>query len=229
MSATEPTDESAWLGSVEQDVRTVEQVVRAQLSTALGGARGMLESAVPTVGFTGTYVVLHELRPALLVSISLAIVLLVVRLVQRQTPQFVLNAAVGIAVAAAFALRSGEARDFFLPGLLYNGGYAVVLVGSVLVGWPLVGFLIGSVTGDVTAWHRDRQVVRLCSTLTWVLAIPCLVRIAVQLPLYLADAETWLGITKIAMGWPLQVGALALMVYVLGRDATPVSPPQQPV
>lgn len=227
MSSAEPTDESVWLGSVEQDVRTVEQVVRGQLSAALGGVRGMLESAVPTVGFTGTYVVLHELRTALIVSIGLAVVLLAVRLVQRQTPQFVLNAAVGIAIAAAFALRSGEARDFFLPGLLYNGGYAVVLVGSVLVGWPVVGFLIGSVTGDVTAWHRDRQVVRLCRTLTWVLAIPCLVRIAVQLPLYLADAETWLGITKIAMGWPLQVGALALMVYVLGRNATPVSPPQQ--
>ena len=31
---------------------TVEQVVRAQLSKALGGRRGMLEAAVPTIAFT---------------------------------------------------------------------------------------------------------------------------------------------------------------------------------
>jgi len=122
-----------------------------------------------------------------------------------------------------FALRSGEARDFFLPGLLYNSGYAVALVLSIAVGWPLLGFLIGSVTGDPTAWHQDKQIVRLCSTLTWLLAIPCIVRVAVQLPLYLADLETWLGVSKVAMGWPLQVAALAMMVYVLGRNHTPIA------
>jgi MFS family permease len=200
-----------------EEARTVERVVREQLSRALGGVRGMLEGAVPTIGFTGTYLTTHQLR------IALAVLLLVARVVQRQTPQFVLNSLVGIAIAAVFALRSGEARDFFLPGLLYNSGYAVALVLSIAVGWPLLGFLIGSVTGDPTAWHQDKQIVRLCSTLTWLLAIPCIVRVAVQLPLYLADLETWLGVSKVAMGWPLQVAALAMMVYVLGRNHTPIA------
>jgi hypothetical protein len=31
-----------------------------------------------------------------------------------------------------------------------------------------------------------------------------------------------LGILKIAMGWPLQLAALAAMVWVLSRDRTPV-------
>ena len=38
-------------------------------------------------------------------------------------------------------------------------------------GWPLVGFMVGSVTGDPTAWHADKQVVRLCAQLTWLLAL----------------------------------------------------------
>ena len=110
--------------------------------------------------------------------------LLVIRLVQRSTVQFVFNAIVGIAIAAVFALRSGRAEDAFLPGLIYNAVYAVVLIGSVAGAWPLVGFLIGSVTGDPTAWHKDQQLVALCTRLTLILAVPCVLRVIVQYPLW---------------------------------------------
>lgn len=202
---------------------TVEQVVRQQLSRALGGARGMLESAIPTIGFTLTYLTTRELRLALGISLGLAVLLLVVRLAQRQTPQFVVNSIIGIGIAAVFALRSGEAKDVFLPGILYNGGYAVAMILSIVVGWPLVGFLVGSVTGDTTAWHRDKQIVRLCSLLTWLLAVPCIVRVIVQYPLWAADQVGWLATTKIGLGWPLQVAAFAAMAYILGRNRTPVT------
>lgn len=227
---------------------TVEGVVRAQLSTALGGARGMLEAAVPTALFTVAYLVTHELRTAVLVSVAAAVVLLVVRLATRSTPQFVLNAFFGIAIGAFFAYRAarngGSADDqalaYFLPGLLINAGYGVVMVLSVVLRWPLVGFVVGSVTaqaqegGDPLAWRRDPQVVRLCTRLTLVLAIPNVVRILVQGPFYLAgksgamDADAAvavLGVCKVAMGWPLQVAALALMVWLLSRNSTPMRQP----
>ncbi len=206
------------------DARTVEEVVRARLSEALGGRRGMVEGAVPTLGFTLTYVPTHELRLSLTVGITLAVVLLVVRLVQRQSVQFVVNSLVGIGIAALFASRSGRAEDVFLPGILYNAAYAVGLTLSILVRWPLVGFMIGSVTGDVTAWRRDPGIVKLCTRLTWVLVVPCAVRVAVQWPLYLAGEVGWLGASKIALGWPLQVAALAAMVYLLTRGRTPLEP-----
>ena len=91
----------------------------------------------------------------------------------------------------------------------------MVLALTCLIGWPLVGFMVGSVTGDPTAWHEDRQIVRLCTELTWLLALPCLLRVVVQGPIWLAgnsgaiDADTAvasLGVLKIAMGWPLQLG-----------------------
>ncbi len=108
--------------------------------------------------------------------------LLVVRLVQRSTVQFVVNALFGIGIGWYFVHRSAaaggseqdQALAYFLPGILYNGGYAVVLAFTCLIGWPLVGFMVGSITGDATAWHSDRQVVKLCSRLTWLLVAPCL-------------------------------------------------------
>ncbi|MGB9011642.1 MAG: DUF3159 domain-containing protein [Aeromicrobium sp.] len=211
---------------------TVEHVVRAQLAKALGGRRGIIEGAVPTIVFTTIFVVTNQLRPALIAGLSLAVLAVVVRLVQRSTVQFAFNALFGIGIAAAFALRASSAggtpedaaRAFFTPGLIYNGVYGIVLVLTVLIGWPLVGFLVGSVTGDATAWHDDPAVVRLCSRLTLVLAAPCILRVAVQLPLWLDSQIGLLGATKIAMGWPLQVAAFAAIGWLLSRDSIPSEP-----
>ena len=176
----------------------------------------------PTLGFTISWIALHNLQLSLIISGGLAAVLLVIRLVQRSTVQFVINSMIGIAIAAVFALRSGRAEDAFLPGLIYNSAYAVVLIGSILLRWPLLGFLIGSVTGDPTAWHKDKQLVALCSKLTWILAIPCVLRVLVQYPLWATHHAGWLGIAKLAMGWPLQLAALATMAWVLSRDQTEI-------
>ncbi|MFI0418351.1 DUF3159 domain-containing protein [Spongiactinospora sp. 9N601] len=206
---------------------TVEAAVRAQLAKALGGKRGIVEAALPTIAFTVSWIVSEDLRTSLIVSIALAVLLLVARLVQRSTPQFVINSLIGIAIGAFFAARTGEAKDYYLPGILYNGGYAAAMLLSVVTRWPLVGFMIGSVTGDPTGWRRDPGIVRLCSKLTWLLMIPCLVRVVVQLPIYLIwgnDGVAAMGVAKIALGWPLQVAALGAMVLVLARGRTPIQP-----
>lgn len=222
--------------------RTVEEVVRAQLAKALGGKRGMLEAAVPTVLFTVSYLLLRDrggldgfgilenpaLEWAILLGLGVAVVLAVVRLVQRSSTQFVFNSLIGIAVASLFAARSGQAEDAFLPGILYNAGYALVLTLTILIRWPAVGLLIGSVTGDVAAWRDNPAIVKLSSRLTWLLVLPCVIRVAVQLPLYLAassgtaGAFALLGLSKIAMGWPLQVAGFAAMAWLLARGKTPL-------
>lgn len=226
--------------SSSASVETVEAVVRRQLSQALGGRRGMVEAAVPTLVFTILWLTTKTLNTALIASVAVAAVLLVVRLLQRSTVQFVVNALIGIGIGWLFVKRSAasggseqeQALAYFLPGILYNGGYTVVLAFTCLIGWPLVGFMVGSVTGDPTAWHRDRQIVRLCTLLTWLLVLPCIVRVAVQAPIWLLgnsgamDPDTAvaaLGVLKIVMGWPLQLGALGAMVWVLSRNHTPVT------
>jgi hypothetical protein len=218
---------------------TVESVVRRQLSEALGGRRGMLEAAIPTLVFTVVYLTTRNLTWALSGSLAVALGELVARLVQRQTVRFCVNALVGIGIGWFFvhlaASRGGSSSDqalaYFLPGLLYNTGYAVVIGLTCIIGWPLVGFMIGSVTGDPTAWRSDPQVLRLCTRLTWLLVLPCAVRVLVQGPIWLAghsgsisadSAVAALGVLKVAMGWPLQLATLAAMSWMLGRNHTPL-------
>ncbi|MER6511168.1 DUF3159 domain-containing protein [Nonomuraea sp. NPDC001636] len=211
---------------------TVEAAVRAQLAKAFGGVRGIIEAAVPTIAFTVSWIVTEDLKTSLIVSISLSVVLLLVRVVQRSTPQFVINSLIGIAIGAFFASRTGNAKDYFLPGILWNGAYSLGMLLSIVTRWPVVGFLIGSVTNDPVGWHKDAGVVRLCTRLTWLLMLPCVVRVAVQGPVYLFgggdEAVAALGFAKIVMGWPLQVAALAAMLWLLGRGRTPIKPPVAP-
>jgi Protein of unknown function (DUF3159) len=204
---------------------TVESLVRTQLSKALGGGRGILEGAIPTLGFTITWLSSHDLRLSLIVSASFALVALVIRIAQRSTVQFVMNALVGIGIASIFAMRSGNAEDVFLPGLIYNTAYAVGLIGSVLVRWPLIGLMIGGLTGDLTGWRRDAHMMTLCNRLTLILAAPCVLRVLVQYPIWASEGDhtAALATAKLAMGWPLQLAALALMVWLLSRDKTPVT------
>ncbi|WP_017605304.1 DUF3159 domain-containing protein [Nocardiopsis alkaliphila] len=210
---------------------TVEALVRTKLAEALGGKRGMVEAAIPTLTFTLSYVIFSELRSSIILGVAAALILGVIRLVQRSSMQYVLTSLFGIGIAALFAMRSGNAADAFLPGIIYNAVYAVVLSLSILVRWPAIGLMLGPFIGnkeDFTSWRSNPAVVELASRLTWLLVLPCVIRVVVQYPLWLADSNGWadtfaiLGISKVAMGWPLQVAAFTAMVWVLARGRTPL-------
>lgn len=210
--------------SAEPEFRYVEELVRHQLSTALGGIRGMLEGAAPFIGFTVAWVSSRDLKLSLLVALGVASVLAAVRLIQRQSLRFVLQAVIPTAIAAVVAARTGRAEDVFLPGILYNGALAVIAVGSVALRGPLVGFLYGGAIGDPTGWRRDRGLVRLFNRLTLVLAVPYVLRFVVQLPLFWLGNVVLLAIAKVALGWPLLIAALFVIGLLLSRGRTLIEP-----
>ena len=202
--------------------RYVEELVRHELGRSLGGVRGMLESALPFVGFTVAWVASRALYPSIGVALGVALVLAAVRLVQKTSLKFVAQAVVPTAIAVLVATRTGRAEDVFLPGILYNGALAVVSVLTVLVRRPLVGFLVGAAVNQPTAWARDRPLVAMTSRLTLVLAVPYVLRFVVQLPLFLAGQVVWLGVAKVVLGWPLLLAALAVIGVLLSRGRTPI-------
>ena len=204
------------------EYRYVEELVRAQLSAALGGPRGMVEAALPFVGFTVAWVLGRQLYPSLGVAVGLAVVLGLVRLVQRQSLKFVAQAILPTAIAALVATRTGRAEDIFLPGILYNGVLAAISLVTVAVRRPLVGFLVGAAVNDPTGWIADRGLVRMTSRLTLVLAVPYVARFVVQLPLFLAGQVVWLAVAKVVLGWPLLIAALFVIGLLLSRGRTPI-------
>lgn len=210
---------------VRGEVRTVEAAVLAELGSKLGGPRGFVESALPIAVFTVTYVVTDEVRLAAVLAVASALVGLVVRLAQRSVTRYVGHGVIGIAVAAAIAVGTGRAETAFLPGIVQAAAVAGALTVSLIVRWPAAGFVIGAVLDDPTGWRRDPAIVRLANRLTVVLLLPMLARVAVQYPLYAAGEVAWLGVARLALGWPLHVAALAVAGAILARGRTPLETP----
>jgi Protein of unknown function (DUF3159) len=206
----------------EPQFRYVEDFVRYQLSQSLGGARGMIESALPFIAFTIAWVAARQLYPAIAAAVITAALLAIIRLVQRQSIKYVVQAVIPTAIAVLIASRTGRAQDIFLPGILYNGALAVISLLTVAIRKPLVGFIIGAAVGDPTGWSRDRGLVRMTSKLTLVLAVPYITRFVIQLPLFLAGQVVLLGVAKVVLGWPMLIAALTVIGLMLSKGKTPM-------
>ena len=174
------------------------------LERAIGGWRGMFDSGLPAVVFVAVYLLNGRvLQPALIAALGAGVVILVWRLIRRQPLTQVLAGFAGVAISAYVSSRTGEARDFFLWGLIVNVAYGSAFLISLAVRWPLMGVVVGAITGDPTGWRRDPELRRIFAAATWVWVLVFGGRILVQVPLYLAGWVGALGTAKIIMGWPL--------------------------
>jgi hypothetical protein len=189
------------------------------LQRAIGGWRGMLDSGLPSMVFIMVFLLNGRvLQPALYAALATGLAVLVWRLARRQPLTQVVAGFAGVAVSAYVSSRTGEARDFFLWGLIVNVSYGAAFLISLAVRWPLMGLVVGSITGDPTGWRSDPELRRVYAAATWVWVWVFAGRVVVQVPLYFAGWVGALGTAKIVMGWPLFLFA----AYVTYRLLRPV-------
>jgi hypothetical protein len=200
-----------------QSAPAAEPSFSEQLAEQLGGWRGLLESSVPISVFVVANIV-WELRPAIIVAVTTALLIAVFRLSRRQPVRHAVNGLFGILLGAFIAWRSGDARDFYLPGIVLSAGYAVATLLSVVVRRPLVGWLWSVVLdGGRTRWREDPVLLRTFGWLTVLWAVVYLMKVGIQTTLYLADQDDWLGVSRIALGWPPYAVLLAVTVWSVRR------------
>lgn len=204
-----------------------------QVAAQLGGVRGMIESAIPVIAFVVTNVA-GGLRPAVLVAVVTALAIAAFRLSRRQSARHALNGLFGIAIGAAIAWKTGAAKDFYLPGILLSLGYGVAMIASVVMGRPLVGWIWSVVAdGGTNRWREHHALRRTFGWLTMLWAATYLVKVGVNLWVYLADGLTddrkasILGLMRILLGYPPYALLLALTVWAVRRSlrATPLPQP----
>ena len=182
---------------------------------ALGGPLGIGESVVPPIAFVTAYTISGEAATSAWIAVAMGAVLALARIVRGQTPQYALAGLLGVGLAAFIVSRTGRAEDFFVPGLLANAGYALGCLVSIVVRYPAVGLAVGSLRGEGTGWRSDVGRLRAYSRATWIWVGIFSLRLAVQLPLYLAGAVVALGTARVAMGIPVFAIGLWLTWLVL--------------
>lgn len=187
-------------------------------TTTLITREALLDSGLPTVVFVTVYALNGRLLgPALVAALAVAAALAALRLLRRAPLQNVVAGFVAVGIAAWFADRTGQAEDFFLPGLLINVGYGLAYLVSIAVRWPLLGVLVALATGEGMGWRQTPYLLRAYTLASWFWVGLFATRLAVQLPLYLSESVVALGVARVVMGWPLFLLCLWLSWVVIRR------------
>ncbi|RFA14805.1 hypothetical protein B7R22_08825 [Subtercola boreus] len=192
---------------------TAQSLVRA-----IGGVRGLIESILPGLAFLVIYTVTKDLTPSVIAPLVVSVVFIVVRLATRSPVMPAVAGLIGVAISAALALFTGRAEDNFLPGLIINAVSIVVLLVSIIVRWPLIGLIVGVLTGDMTGWRSDPAKFRVVLIASWCWVGLFALRLGVEAPLYLASQAAALASVKLLLGVPLYA-AMLWVTWLLVRAA----------
>jgi len=212
-NATDAADETDETDAADAVERTPGERVMQQV----GGVPGLIYSSLPVVIFVGTSRLLG-LAAAAGAALGFAVLILLWRLVRRESVQPAVSGLIGVAVCVLIAYLLGESKGYFLLGIWTSLLYAAIFAASILIRRPVVGYIWSWLHGHDRAWRDVRRAVYAfdIATLTWVLVFAA--RFVVQRVLYDSNHTGWLVVARISMGWPLAAAA-ALVTFLAIKAA----------
>jgi hypothetical protein len=198
-----------------------EQWQGVDLAQMLGGRRGVIDAATPGL----VLVMVDAFAPlmwAIVAAVGVALVIAVLRLARREPLRQAGAGVLGLVGAALLAAYTGDAKTYFLPGILVNAAWAIAAIGSIIVGRPLLGYAAAMLDRGYAHWREDSGLRRAAALATAVWAAVFTSRAIVQGYLYVHDEVHWLAPVKLGMGLPLW--GLAVMVTLLLLEGRRVEP-----
>jgi hypothetical protein len=225
----------------ELDLKPVEDADEAypsmseQIAEQLGGVRGLIESSLPVFAFVilnvvlGDSVVGLEKRTALYWAIAGAVLSALAiggyRLFRKEPVRHAVNGLFGIAIGAFLAWRTGKAENFYLPGILLTFGQAAVLLISVVVRKPIIGYAWGIMANKGQQdWFGNSRLFRTFQWLTLVWVVSLCIRAGIQYYLWAQGEANALGIVRILISWPIYAATFAYSAWAIHRVTSTTKP-----
>jgi len=207
-----------------QDAQHDSRVVtEAALFEAFGGVRGLIETVAPGLLFVTIYTINKDLHSAAIAALAVSLLLVVVRLVMRDTVKHAFSGVFGVAFGVVFAMMTGNAKDFYLPGMLYTLGLALAYIITTLAGVPLIGLMLGPVFRENLSWRtRNPGRKKAYTKASWAWGLILLAKCAILFPLYWWADTTQLGWVLVALKIPPFLLAVWLTWVFLAKAPPPI-------
>ncbi|MEQ8146796.1 DUF3159 domain-containing protein [Streptomyces sp. OP7] len=219
-SLDKPTTEETSADTSADDARAVTE---AALFEAFGGVRGMVETVLPGLLFVSIYTVNKNLHMSALAALGVALAMVVVRLVRRDTVKHAFSGVFGVGFGVVFAMMTGNAKDFYLPGMLYTLGLAVAYIVTAMAGVPLIGLMLGPVFKENLSWRtRNPGRKKAYTKASWAWGLILLAKCAILFPLYWWADTTQLGWVLVALKIPPFLLAVYLTWVFLAKAPPPI-------
>ncbi|CAL9410524.1 DUF3159 domain-containing protein [Streptomyces sp. DH-12] len=219
-SLDKPTTEETSADASADDARAVTE---AALFEAFGGVRGMVETVLPGLLFVSIYTVNKDLHMSALAALGVALVMVVVRLARRDTVKHAFSGVFGVGFGVVFAMMTGNAKDFYLPGMLYTLGLALAYIVTAMAGVPLIGLMLGPVFKENLSWRtRNPGRKKAYTKASWAWGLILLAKCAILFPLYWWADTTQLGWVLVALKIPPFLLAVYLTWVFLAKAPPPI-------
>ncbi|MCX5238223.1 DUF3159 domain-containing protein [Streptomyces prunicolor] len=219
-SLDKPTADTVDAEDSEQDVRAVTE---AALFEAFGGLRGMIETVLPGLLFVSIFTINKNLHWSAIAALAVALALVVVRLVMRDTVKHAFSGVFGVAFGVVFAMMTNNAKNFYLPGMLYTLGLALAYIITTLAGVPLIGLILGPVFKENLSWRtRNPGRKKAYTKASWAWGLILLAKCAILFPLYWWANTAQLGWVLVALKIPPFLLAVWLTWVFLAKAPAPI-------
>lgn len=195
---------------------TNTDAVEPTLLEQMGGLSGLVSSTLPILVLIPVNN-FYGLVPALAAALGVALLILVWRIARKETLQPAVSAFIGVAICAAIAYVTGDAKGYFLYGIWMSLVLAIVAFGSIVARWPIVGVIWKGINGEDMVWRQVPAARQAYAVATAGWGTIFLARFLVQNALYGGDSATELGIVKLLMGWPLTGLVTVLTIWMVRR------------
>lgn len=181
----------------------------AELKVFFSGPRPVGDSAVPPLVFVATNAA-FGIRPAAVAAIGVAAALMALRIWQGRPAVYAMGGVIGVAFAAYLALRSDQAEEYFLPGIISNAFWTAVAVVSMVIRRPMMAFTSWAFHRWPLQWYWLPNVRPAYTEVTAAWALFFAGRGYVQFRLFEGGDVAALGIVKVGTGLP------AVLLLVIG-------------
>ena len=212
---TGDTDESAAVRPADESVHEpANPPLLFDMRTQIGGPRGMFDSSFPGLVMTISTLFTSVWR-SIIAALVAAALLATFRLIRREPAKQTAMSLGGIAFGYVLARSTGEAKTFFLPGIVLSGAYLLAFLISLAVRQPLMGFAAAMLDARYQHWQTHPPLRRAATRATVLWLGFFAVKFFVVGGLYLGNRTDWLPVTRLALGLPLYVVVIGITVVLL--------------
>ena len=152
---------------------------------------------------------------AIIVSLVIALIFFIYRVVSKQSFSYALFGLVGILLAGGFAFVANNATNFFLPDIITNGFILVLSIGSLIINKPIAAYLSHLTRGWTLAWFWRKDIIPAYREVTYMWTAFFLIRTIIQVVLFIGNDVNALLWTSTIMGLPATFLILTIS-YVYG-------------
>ncbi|MGW1105696.1 DUF3159 domain-containing protein [Streptomyces sp. NPDC002540] len=222
-SLDKPSSDTDRTTRTDQQEADAKAVTEAALFEAFGGVRGMVETVLPGLLFVTIFTVNKDLHLSAIAALVVSLLLVAVRLIRRDTVKHAFSGVFGVAFGVVFAMMTGNAKDFYLPGMLYTLGLALAYLITTLARVPLIGLILGPVFKENLSWRTrnpGRRKAYAKASYAWGLIL--LAKCAILFPLYWWADTTQFGWVLVALKIPPFLLAVYLTWVFLAKAPPPI-------